>query len=231
MMTYLFEGIIMERLEITIDVETIPTQNPAFMNFDVPCPGNISKADTIAKWEAEKKPGLIDDVYRKTSFDSTKGELIVIGWAIGDEEPQTVFRDKNEAESDLLRGFYDAIAPHLAAGGFHSRVLWIGHNLLRFDLPYLWHRTKINRVRPSINIPYDGKPWDERIFDTCARWKAASSASASLEAICTAIGIEAKQSMHGSEVWDYFQQGKIGEIADYCMDDVVATRELYNVMK
>jgi hypothetical protein len=156
---------------------------------------------------------------------------VVIGWAINDDEPQAVYRGLKESEGDLLRGFYDAVAPYLTQGGYHSRVLWIGHRVLHFDLPYLWHRTKIQRVLPSIKIPYDAKPWDENIFDTYTRWKAASSASASLEAICTAIGIEVKQGMKGSEVWDYIRAGKQKEVAVYCKTDVVATRQLYNVLK
>ena len=70
----------MSTLRITLDVETIPTQNKDIIAaIDVKCPGNISKPESVAKWEADVKPDLIDKAYRKTSLDSTKGELIVIG--------------------------------------------------------------------------------------------------------------------------------------------------------
>lgn len=219
-------------LELTLDVETIPTQKQIFIDgIDIACPGNYTKADSITKWEKEKKPALLDEAYRKTSLDSTKGELIVIGWAINKAEPQAVYRELGESEGDLLQGFYDAIAPYLIAGGFHAKTRWIGHNILRFDLPYLYHRTKINKVNPSISVPYDSKPWDERIFDTQATWKAASNASSSLEAICNAIGIPVKTDMHGSEVWDYVRAGKVKRVAEYCKEDITATRSLYNVLK
>lgn len=224
----------MDTLKLTIDVETIPTQNKAFIDgITVKCPGNISKADSIKKWEETVKPGLIDNAYRKTSLDSTKGELIVIGWAINDEPSQSVYRDYRDPEQteySLLQGFYDAVYTQLTAG-FHSQVLWIGHYILGFDLPFIRHRSIINKCKSSLRIPYNAKPWAENIFDTKAQWKAASSASSSLIDICQAIGIPAKQDMHGSEVWDYAQRGEIVRIADYCRSDVDATRELYKVMR
>jgi DNA polymerase elongation subunit (family B) len=223
----------MSTLRITLDVETIPTQNKKLIDaIDVKCPGNISKPESVANWEDEVKPGLIEKAYRKTSLDSTKGELIVIGWAINEEPPQCVYRDyRHDSEKDLLEAFYASILPHCTAG-YYSDTQWIGHNILAFDLPYIWHRTRINKVKTTIRIPYNVSPWSDKIFDTKRTWKANSSASASLEAICTAIGIPVKTDMHGSEVWDYAQRGEIQKIANYCMNgDVVATRELFHAMR
>jgi len=228
----------MSTLRIMLDVETIPTQNKdVIAGIDVKCPGQIKKPDSIQKWEEEVKPGLIDNAYRKTSFDSTIGELIVIGWAINDDKPQCVFRDyrdETQTEKIMLEAFYAAILPHFEAG-YYSEAQWIGHHILGFDLPYIKHRTLINGVTSTVNIPYNAKPWGDQVFDTMRMWKAASNASSSLEAICKAIGIPIKTSMHGSEVWDYAQRGEIQAIADYCAtgegSDVVSTRELYYAMR
>jgi hypothetical protein len=222
----------MSILRITLDVETIPTQNKKFIDaIDVACPGNYTKPESIEKWNLEKKPALIEKAYRDTALDSTKGELIVIGWAINDADPQCVFRRPGESEGDMLRAFYDLLTIHTEAG-FYSEILWIGHCISTFDLPYIWHRSRINHVTSSVSIPYNVKPWSDAIFDTRHVWKAASNASSNLTDICTAIGIPCKQRMKGSEVWDYVQQGRIQEVADYCMyDDIVATRDLYHVLR
>ena len=46
----------MSRLEITLDVETVPTQAAIFKDdITVECPGNITKAETKEKREIEKK--------------------------------------------------------------------------------------------------------------------------------------------------------------------------------
>lgn len=229
----------MSTLRITIDVESIPTQNKDLIAaINVKRPGTIKKPDSIAAWERDVKPGLVDNAYRKTSLDSTKGELIVIGWAVNDDPPQCVYRDyrdETQTEASMLEGFYAALAPHYEAG-YYSDTQWIGHNVLGFDLPYIWHRSKINKVKTTIRIPYDSKPWSDQVFDTMRVWKANSSASSSLEAICNAIGIPVKAGMHGSEVWDYAQRGEIKKIADYCAanepgSDVIATRELYYALR
>lgn len=222
----------MSTLELTIDVETIPTQNPKFIaELDVKCPGNITKPESIIKWEKDKKPGLLDEAYRKTALNSTKGELCVIGWAINDKDPQCVYRGINDSEADLLQAFYDCMLPNFMEG-YYSNVLWIGHNILPFDLPFIWHRSIINNVKTAVHIPYNAKIWSESVFDTKAVWKANSSASSSLKDICTAIGIPVKQGMDGSEVWDYVKRGEIQKVADYCMNgDVVATRSLYHAMR
>ncbi|MFV2057329.1 MAG: 3'-5' exonuclease, partial [Thiohalomonadales bacterium] len=159
----------MSILELTIDVETIPTQSQVLIDsIDIKCPGNIKKPDSVQKWRDETRPGLIENAVRKTSLDSTKGELIVIGWAINDGAPECVYRDyrdKTQTEADLLQGFYDAIFRHFEAG-YYDTTLWIGHNILSFDLPYLWHRSKINGIKSTVRLPYNARPWSESIFDT-----------------------------------------------------------------
>lgn len=222
----------MSTLNLTIDIETIPTQDPEyFKGITVNCPANITKPESIAKWEVEKKPGLIDAAYRKTALDSTKGEICVIAWAVNDEEPRCVYRKLGESEADLLTAFFDCMYP-LFREGYYSNTLWIGHNLLAFDLPFIKHRAIINKVNTSIHIPYRAKPWADNIFDTKMVWKAASNASSSLDAICKAIGIPVKEGMKGSEVWDYMKAGEVEKVADYCrLGDVVATRSLFKLLQ
>lgn len=228
----------MSTLRIVIDVETIPTQDKdAIASIKIKRPGTIKLVDSIAAWERDVRPGLVDNAVRKTSFDSTKGELIVIGWAVNDDAPQYVYRDyrdKTQTEASMLEAFYAALFPHYEAG-YYTETQWIGHNILGFDLPYIWHRSRINKVKTTIRVPYNAKPWGSEVFDTMRMWKANSSASSSLEAICGAIGIKVKKGMHGSEVWDYAQQGRIKDIAEYCAggegSDVYATRELFYAMR
>ncbi|MEG7651992.1 hypothetical protein U2441_15755, partial [Listeria monocytogenes] len=67
----------------------------------------MSKTETIAAWHAGEgayagvKSALIEDTYRKTSFDGAKGEIISIAFAVEDR-PVTVFhRGFCKDESDL----------------------------------------------------------------------------------------------------------------------------------
>lgn len=46
---------------------------------------------------------------------------------------------------------------------------------------------------------------------------------ATLERLCKELGIAAKVTVHGSEVGDLYDQGRIDEIAEYCDGDVAST--------
>lgn len=53
----------------------------------------------------------------------------------------------------------------------------------------------------------------------------------SLEHLAIALDIPTpKDGIDGSEVYDYYKNGKIKEICDYCMRDVEATRLVYKRM-
>lgn len=65
-----------------LDIETLPADRHDVRNYiaaTVKPPGNISKAETIAKWEAESKPGAIAEAIDKTSFDGAFGRVCCIG--------------------------------------------------------------------------------------------------------------------------------------------------------
>lgn len=77
-------------MNIYLDIETIPGQRPGLRDeiaATITPPGNISKPETIAAWEAEKKPDLVEEAYRKTSFDGGVGHVVSIAFAIDDGEP------------------------------------------------------------------------------------------------------------------------------------------------
>lgn len=49
----------------------------------------------------------------------------------------------------------------------------------------------------------------------------------SLDNLCRALGIEGKGGMDGSQVWDFVRAGRIAEVADYCKHDIEITRAAY----
>lgn len=214
-------------MNLFIDTETLPTINQDFISqIDVSPPGNMKKQETIDKWLAENRETAHEDQLRKTALDSTKGRLLSIGWAFGDEDVNVII---DEDEHSLLTQWFDAVKPILKAG-YLDNIVWIGHNIVRFDIPYLYHRSVVNGIRPALRIPVDAKPWSGDVFDTCLRWKLNSSASGSQQAIATALGIQTKTIMHGSEVYDFYKAGKLDVIKDYNAEDVETVREIYKRM-
>jgi hypothetical protein len=214
-------------MNITFDIETIPSQDPttrAELAADISPPGNISKAETIAAWIADKKPAIVDEALAKTSFDGALGQIVVIGWAIDDEPAQSLQADdlSRAAEAMMLRRWFDA----LPRGNSGRRPVLIGHNSNAFDIPFLWKRAIVHGIRPPLWFPRDPKPWGEATFDTMTAWAGAKD-RISMDRLCRTLGIPGKGGMDGSQVWPYVQAERIDEVAEYCRGDVERTRAIY----
>ncbi len=211
------------------DAETIPSQIEGIRDElakSIEPPGNISKAETIAAWHAEKKPGLIEEAYLKTSFDGGVGQLCVIGFALGDEEPHaySVGNDlSHDAERKMLQDFFCAVTD---AGP----VQFVGHNVIGFDFPFLWKRAMVLGVKPPWTFPRNPKPWGETVADTMLMWDPTPRAGGSMDRICRLMGIPGKGDMDGSKVWPAVQAGRISEVAEYCKGDISRTRAMHKRM-
>ena len=209
-----------------IDIETAPCQKPGFLEEikkTIQPTGNISKQETIDKWMIENADKAAEEQFRKTALNGTTGEIICIGWALNDELPQSLIRGVGESEAHLLQSFYSLI---------DKGQVWqiIGHNVLAFDARFLFHRSVINRVEPSFNLRQDERYSSGKVFDTMLAW-AGWGNRISLKNLCAALDIPVKSDgLDGSKVYDYWTAGRLEEIADYCREDVEATRECWRRM-
>lgn len=230
-----------------IDLETIPSQRPDVLEeiragkqaeltaalAAIKPPGTHKKPETIAAWMAEEAPKIkqslldafestVDAEYRKTSFDGAYGQICVIGWALDDEQAQTVY---GSDEQTILKGFAHRLGN---VNVFESSV--VGHNVAAFDLRFLAQRHIVNGIKPhpAISRAASAKPWEvEKVFDTMVQWAGVGN-RVKLDKLCKALGIKSpKGDIDGSKVWDYVQAGKLDEVAAYCAKDVEATREVF----
>jgi hypothetical protein len=223
-----------------LDIETIPAQNPAVredLAAGITPPGSMSKAETIAAWEKEKKPGLVEEAWRRTSFDGALGQVVVIGYAVDDQTPQTLWAPADKvltlgAEVEILKGFYAALGQMNAKDAVVAT--WCGHNVVDFDLRFIFQRSVIHGIRPPFVIPFDARPWGDRVFDTMVQWAGVKN-RVSLDKLCKVLGVAGKGSeigddIDGSKVWDFVKAGKIAEVATYCAGDVERVREIHKRM-
>lgn len=219
-------------MNITIDIETIPAQDPsvkADILREMQPPGNLSKADTIALWHIEKKPEAAEEAWRKTSFDGALGHICVIGYAFDDEDPIALYgHDYPHNESDMLFQFFRAIDEKIALHP-NVRPTFIGHNVIDFDLRFIFQRAVMCGIKPSIHIPFNARPWDDGVYDTMTRW-AGTKDRVKLDKLARALGVGGKGDMDGSKVWDAVNEGRIAEVASYCKNDVAMTREVHRRM-
>lgn len=212
-----------------LDIETIPSQAPAVherIAATITPPGNITKAETIAAWEADKKPALVADAIAKTSFDGALGHICCIGWALGDNEPATVDIGSVDDEKRMLEFFVNVI--HERSRRLVSPTV-VGHNVVDFDIRFLWQRAIILGVRLPGWFPRDPKPWGDDTFDTMTAFAGARN-RISMDNLCRALGIPDKGEVDGSMVAGMWERGEHDAIAEYCRADVERTRAIHKRM-
>lgn len=219
--------------KFVIDIETCPAQDPAVkahIAANLQPPGNISKAETIQLWHIEKKPAAAEEAWRKTSLDGGLGHICVIGYAIDDAPPVALYSPQWHAdEADVLRQFFHAIDAQCAEHP-NVRPVFIGHNLIEFDLRFIFQRAVVLGVQPSLHIPFNARPYgDMSVFDTMTAWAGARN-TVSLDKLARVLSVGGKGDMDGSMVWDAVNEGRISEVAEYCKADIAMTRAAYRRM-
>ena len=218
-------------MNVFIDLETIPGQRPGIreeLAAAITHPGNMSKPETIAKWEAEDKPNLVETAYARAGLNGSTGEVWCIAWAVDDEPVECLSRDSlASGETDLLHSFHRALN---ALTTPRERPRFVGHYISGFDLRFLWQRSVVCQIRPARCIPFDAKPWGDEIFDTMVRWSGARD-KISQDNLCRTLGLPVKDGMDGSMVWDMVQRGEYVNVAEYCKGDVQRVREIYRRMQ
>ncbi|MBI4523957.1 MAG: ribonuclease H-like domain-containing protein, partial [Deltaproteobacteria bacterium] len=108
--------------------------------------------------------------------------------------------------------------------------LFVGHNILDFDLRFIYQRSVINRIKPSRGIPF-ARYRSAPVFDTMHEWTKWGRDSVGLDALAKALGLESpKANLDGSHVYDYHRVGRHPEIYEYCCRDVETVRRIYRRM-
>lgn len=214
--------------DIFFDIETIPSQLPGILDefkAAVTAPAQYKKADSIAEWLRENRDAEAERQWLNTSFDGGLGQICVIGVALGDDDPVSfaVSDLSTAAERQVLSDFFGVVA--MAGAG--SRV--IGHNVIGFDMRFVWQRAMVLGVKPPFHFPRDPKPWGDQAFDTMTAWSGVKD-RISMDRLCRIFGIEGKGDMDGSKVWPMVQEGRIAEVAEYCRGDVLRTRAMFKRM-
>ena len=221
-------------MNIFFDIETVPSQDPAVkaeLAAAVNAPAKYSKPESIAEWLEANREAEAESAWLKTSFDGGAGQVCVIGWAVEDQPAASmqIASLSRDDERDLLATWFAWLTKHYA-GNSGTRPCLIGHNIIGFDLPFLWKRAMILNVKPPLWFPRSPKPWSDVVADTMLMWDSTQRAGGSMDRLCRLLGIPGKGDMDGSKVWPMVRDGQIDAVADYCRGDVERTRAMYRRM-
>lgn len=228
--------------QIFLDIETIPSQIPSVREAidanaqseiaALVVPKSYTKPDVVAEWLQKNKSEILADAqtkYEKCSFDGAANHIVCIGLQIEGLQPVTFAGEGVDAIADevlLLKAFFGYLGTHISE--VRDAPVWIGHNVIAFDLKIIKQRSMVLGIKPPACIPFNAKPWDLSPFDTMAQWDQKNSVS--LDKICNAFGFDGKGEVSGKDVFPMWKAGKLKEICEYCADDVVLTRKVYKRM-
>ena len=121
----------------------------------------------------------------------------------------------------------------------YKRVHFISFNGRNFDAPFLMLRSAILGVRPTRNLmegtkfnyPLHTDLIDELTFFSPSSYGATKRFNFDFYAREFGLQSPKAEGIDGSKVKDFFLDGKIDEVAEYCMRDVTTTWELYLIWR
>ena len=157
------------------------------------------------------------DLIKKLSLSAATAKILCICYAIEPPLGSEVHVLEGE-EREIIRNFWK-----IAVGC----NLFVGHNILDFDLRFIYQRSVIHQIKPSRDLPF-ARFRNAPIFDTMQEWSKWGREHASLDLLSKTFGLPSpKESLDGSKVYPYYRAGKINEIIDYCKCDVNSVRQVY----
>jgi hypothetical protein len=193
-----------------LDIETIPAEKEKHA---------ILKEIHQRKVDKGKPIGSFEEFVEGTGLDGAFGRIACISFAFDDEKVETLYGD----EKEMLKKFWKAA---------ERADLFIGFNLMDFDLRFIYQRSILFGVKPSKELNF-ARYRNSPIYDIMYEWsKWNSQNKISLDTLAKAMGLPSSKGgeVEGSNVGKAYEEGKIAKICEYCEKDVELTRKIYKRM-
>lgn len=214
-----------------MDIETVPLV-PDYSTLSERMQVEWKKKCKFLKKEAEEGTPYAELFRDRAGVFSEFAKVICIGFgSLHHADGQWRMRLKSIAMDDeqlLLAEFADVVARFVA---YNSQMVFCGHNIREFDIPFLYRRMLINGVPlPPVMSLSGKKPWENPHLDTLEMWKFGDYKNyTSLALLAEVMGIPSpKNDIDGSMVADvYYNQKDLPRIARYCLQDVATAARVY----
>jgi len=227
----------------TMDIETV-----ALPDFRERVGPQLEKSMKLGKMRLEQQQRYLEDIlieeercYQLGALSATSGRILSIAVHSGpiagidfggleQEQCERVFgisaSGDEEDEKKSLRAFLDLMKD------FDPETdELVGHNILGFDLPFIFQRCLVNAipVKPFVDL---SEFRVRGVFDTMHHWWLGARRNVSLDDVAWTLGIESSKTAtaEGSKVFERYQAGKLAAIREYNLNDVRVTRKVYERM-
>lgn len=211
------------------DIETVG-QYKDFESFEL---DDIRGSELFKKkfhkmnWET-KYQSYSEAYLEQAGIISTYGKIVCISFGyINNDGISMISSYYGDDEKDIVNKF-NILLKKVETKNFNL----CGFRILSFDLPYLLHKMHKYGIEPAnILYLYDKKPWEMRMVDISDDWRSKFAWAFSLDEVAYELSVKSpKDAMDGSQVHQYFWDGRIEEIKTYCEKDVSVTIEISKVM-
>jgi len=227
----------------TLDIETLAL--PGFRDRVGP---KLEKELKLGFMRIEQQQRYLEDiaaeeerVYQLGSLNATSGRVLSIAVHIGpvpgfeiegltsNQSEHAFGIDEDGNEQEEAQALKDFLA--LMSDFDPECDLLVGHNVVNFDLPFIFQRCLANNiaVKPFIDL---SEFRVQGVYDTMRGWWLGGRNRVALDDIAWALGIESSKTgeVEGSKVFELYQAGKLAEIREYNLNDVRVTRKVYERM-
>lgn len=230
---------------IHIDIETIPSDTPPNMTELEPVdylvsqgshPKNLKDQTKIDLWYVNKQEQLEQkykddkianeakqkEQHAKQALNSMEGVIFCVSIAI-ENDPVETFTGDEVVILDSLNGFLNGFKNN----GYVSHV-FVGHNIY-FDLGFLYHKSILHKSPLRHILP---KAKDRgMVIDTQKEWNLGQYGKyTKLADIAKFLGIEQRDEIDGSQVWDAYKRGNFEQIISHCESDVEVVRAINKLL-
>jgi len=228
----------------TIDIETL-----ALPDFRERVGPQLERTFRLGNMRIDQQQRYLEDIaaeeercYQLGSLSAVSGRVLSIAVHVG-PIPGVEFEGVQLGQSEQVFGIDEGgnEQPEKAAlSGFLNLLRSfdsetdeiVGHNLLGFDLPFIFQRCLVNSlvVPPILRL---GEFSVRGVFDTMRQWWLGDRRGrVSLDDMAWALGIQSSKTseVEGSKVFDLYQAGRLADIREYNLNDVRVTRKIYERM-
>jgi hypothetical protein len=184
-----------------MDIETVPTDRSLEENGLLESQIQLDEADLI----------------KKLSLSAATAKILCLCYAIEPPVGSEVQVFEGE-ETEIIKKFWKLAM---------DCNLFVGHNILDFDLRFIYQRSIIHQIKPSRDLPF-ARFRNAPIYDTMQEWSKWGREHASLDLLSRTLSIPSpKETLDGSKVYPYYRAGKVADIVNYCKCDVDSVRQVY----
>ena len=181
--------------------------------------------ETVPTEQSLQHSGLLEaqmqldesEIIKRLSLSAATARILCLAYALEPpaDSPVAVLGGD---EREILQSFWKLAT---------ETNLFVGHNVLDFDLRFIHQRSMIHQIKPSRELPF-ARFRSAPIFDTMHEWSKWGREHVSLDLLARALGIPSpKECLDGSKVYPYYRAGKLAEICEYCKCDVDTVRQVY----